>query len=237
MNRIDHLVGVTRSGRIGLVFAALTLAGFAPSALAQKVAPSQSAPSVTSNVAPAKGKGVAAVKAANQTIAAQLAQRPAAGSDAEKKLAQEVTTTLRGFLDLDELAKRAVDQHWGKMSESQRKSYLELLRSLLEDNYIRGVRSNLAYSVEYIGEAPAPSATAMLVLTKINAKRKGRPYSIKVDYTVEADAKGAVHVVDIATDGVGLIDNYREQFNKIIAKDGVDGLLAKMKKKQSAAKK
>jgi phospholipid transport system substrate-binding protein len=236
MNRINQLVGSFDS-RICLVLVALTLAGLAQPALARKIVPSQSAPAVTTNVAPAKGKGVAAVKSANQTIAAQLAQKPAAASEAEKKLAQEVTTTLRGFLDLDELAKRAVDKHWDKMSESQRKDYLDLLRSLLEENYIRGMRSNLAYTVEYIGEAPAPSATAMLVLTKIIAKRKGRPYSIKVDYTVESDAKGVVHVVDIATDGVGLIDNYREQFNKIIAKDGMDGLLAKMKKKQGATNK
>lgn len=187
-------------------------------------------------VAPAKGAGLAAVKKANETIAKQLAQKPAAGSDAEKKLAQDVTSTVRGFLDLDELAKRAVDAHWAKMTDAQRKNYLDLLRSLLEDNYIRGMRSNLAYTVEYVGEAAAPSPTAMLVQTKINAKRKGRPYSVKVDYTVEADAKGNVHVVDIATDGVGLIANYRAQFNKIITNDGVDGLLAKMKKKQDATK-
>ncbi len=191
---------------------------------------------ITTAVAPAKGAGLAAVKKANETIAKQLAQKPAAGSDAEKKLAQEVTSTVRGFLDLDELAKRAVRDHWEKMTEAQRKSYLDLLRGLLEDNYVRGMRSNLAYTVEYIGEAAAPSPTAMLVQTTIKAKRKGRPYSVKVDYTVEADAKGNVHVVDIATDGVGLISNYRAQFNKIIAKDGVDGLLAKMQKKQAATK-
>jgi len=39
---------------------------------------------------------------------------------------------------------------------------------------------------------------------------------------------------DIKTDGVGLVDNYREQFNKIVEKDGFDGLIAKMKKKQAS---
>ena len=40
---------------------------------------------------------------------------------------------------------------------------------------------------------------------------------------------------DVKTDGVGLVENYRTMFNKIIAKDGFDGLIAKMKKKQAAS--
>ena len=40
--------------------------------------------------------------------------------------------------------------------------------------------------------------------------------------------------MDVKTDGVGLVENYRTMFNKIIAKDGFDGLIAKMKKKQAA---
>ena len=45
---------------------------------------------------------------------------------------------------------------------------------------------------------------------------------------------GDVRAFDVRTDGVGLVENYRTMFNKIIAKDGFDGLIAKMKKKQGA---
>ncbi len=186
---------------------------------------------------PAKGTALAAVKAANETIAKQLRQKPSPGSDEEAKLAKAVTETVRGFIDLDILATRAINEaQWAAATEVQRKEYLVVLRSLLEDNYVRGMRSNLDFTVDYVGEFAAPANNAVIVQTVIKAKRKGRPYSIKVDYTVEADPARGVYVVDIATDGVGLIANYRDQFTKIINKDGFDGLLAKMKKKQASRK-
>jgi ABC-type transporter MlaC component len=37
----------------------------------------------------------------------------------------------------------------------------------------------------------------------------------------------------VVTDGVGLVDNYRAQFNKIIAKDGMSGLIDRMRKKRA----
>jgi phospholipid transport system substrate-binding protein len=208
---------------------------FATTASARKAVVPPTKPPAATATAASKGAATEAVKKANKTIAEQLAKKPEVGSAQEKQVAKDVTATVRDFIDLDALATRALVDHWAKLSDAQRSDYLSLLRSLLEDNYVRGMRSNLDYTVDYTSEA-ASAAGATVVNTVIKAKRKGRPYSIKVDYTVEADSKGKLHVVDIATDGVGLIENYRTQFNKIIAKDGFDGLIAKMKKKQSSAK-
>ena len=239
MNRLVRISVVTAA----CAWVALSLSSSRASA-ADATAPAGSAPVAAVAVAPpvakklpAKGAALAAVKAANETIAKQLKQKPSPGSDEEAKLAQAVTETVRGFIDLDILATRAISEpQWAAATEVQRKEYLVVLRSLLEDNYVRGMRSNLAFTVEYVGEFAAPSGTAIIVQTVIKAKRKGRPYSVKVDYTVEAAQSRGVYVVDIATDGVGLITNYRDQFTKIINKDGFDGLLAKMKKKQASRK-
>jgi len=46
---------------------------------------------------------------------------------------------------------------------------------------------------------------------------------------------GKLRCFDVKTDGVGLVENYRAQFNKIIGKDGVPGLIAKMKKKRASS--
>ena len=58
--------------------------------------------------------------------------------------------------------------------------------------------------------------------------------TIAVDYVlVKAGTK--LRAWDVRTDGVGLVENYRTMFNKIIAKDGFAGLSAKMKKKQASS--
>lgn len=178
------------------------------------------------------GPGTQAVKSANDTIGGLLKQKVAAGSKEEKDLAAKVTTSVRGFLDIDQLGKRAMVDNWAKLSKAQQDQFLALLRALIEDNYVRGLRANLDYQVEYTGESTDKDGN-VVVTTKINTKRKGRPYTIEVDYVLVKEA-GALRAWDVKTDGVGLVENYRTMFNKIMEKDGFDGLMAKMKKKQSA---
>lgn len=181
----------------------------------------------------ADGPGTKAVRGANDTIARLLKQKVKPGSTEEKKAAEKVTESVRGFLDIDELARRALVDHWGKISDAQKTEFLTVLRALIEDNYIKGLRANLEYQVAYKGEQPGADKTTTVVNTEITAKKKGRPIKIAVDYVL-VDVGGKLKCFDIRTDGVGLVDNYRAQFNKIIAKDGFDGLLAKMKKKRGA---
>jgi phospholipid transport system substrate-binding protein len=173
------------------------------------------------------------VKSANDTIAALLKQKVAPGSKEEKDLAAKVTTSVRGFLDIDQLGKRAMVDHWQKMTKAQQDQFLSVLRSLIEDNYVRGLRSNLEYQVDYTGESTDKDGN-VVVTTKINTKRKGRPYTIAVDYVLVNEG-GKLRAWDVKTDGPGLVENYRAQFAKIIDKEGVDGLIARMKKKQSAS--
>ncbi len=178
------------------------------------------------------GPGTAAVKAANEKISALLKQKPPAGSKEEKELAGKVTTSVRDFLDIDELGKRAMADQWSKLSKQQQDEFLATLRALIEDNYVRGLRANLQYTVDYTGETTDKDGNT-IVTTTINTKRKGRPFKIQLDYVLKKDG-GKLKAWDVKTDGVGLVENYRAQFNKIIEKDGFAGLIAKMKKKQNA---
>ncbi|HTJ44956.1 MAG TPA: ABC transporter substrate-binding protein [Kofleriaceae bacterium] len=176
------------------------------------------------------GPGTKAVKSANDTISGLLKQKAAPGSDEEKKLAAKVTTSVRDVLDVDELGKRALVDHWKDIPAAKQKELLDTLRALLEDNYVKGLRANLEYTVDYTGESTQKD-NSVLVTTVVKSKRKGRPVEFHIDYVL-TNVNGKLKVYDMNTDGVGLVENYRAQFNKIIAKDGVDGLIAKMKKKR-----
>ena len=211
----------------------LVLGAASAPAVAQSKSPAAPAPAPAASAAPAakSGPGTQAVKAANDTIAGLLKQKVAAGSKEEKDLAAKVTTSVRSFLDIDQLGKRAMVDNWGKLSKAQQDEFLRLLRALIEDNYVRGLRANLDYAVDYTGESTDKDGN-VVVTTKINTKRRGRPYTIAVDYVLVKDGN-KLRAWDVKTDGVGLVENYRTMFDKIIAKDGFDGLIGKMKKKQA----
>jgi phospholipid transport system substrate-binding protein len=177
------------------------------------------------------GPGTAVVKNANEKISGLLKEKVTAGSKEEKDLAGKVAGSVRDFLDIDELGKRAMEDQWKKLTPAQQTEFLSTLRDLIEDNYVKGLRSNLDYSVDYTGESIADGST--VVTTQINTKRHNRPYKIEVDYVLK-NIGDKLRAYDVKTDGVGLVDNYREQFNKIIDKEGFTGLITRMKKKQGS---
>lgn len=219
--------------RRSTILAFVLASGLAPAlASAQPRPPAPPAGAGPAQPAARTGAGTQAVKAANDTIAGLLKQKAAPGSREEKELAAKVTTSVRSFLDIDQLGKRAMVDNWGKLSRAQQDQFLALLRSLIEDNYVRGLRANLEYQVDYTGESTDKDGN-VVVTTKINTKRKGRPYVIGVDYVLVKDGD-KLRAWDVKTDGVGLVENYRTMFDKIIDKEGFDGLIAKMKKKQAA---
>lgn len=206
---------------------------FVALALTAAAAPAAVAGPDAAKTAPAKaGPGTAAVKQANETISALLKQKAPAGSPEEKALAGKVTTSVRGFLDIDQLGKRAMVDNWQKLTKAQQDEFSALLRSLIEENYVKGLRANLSYQVEYVGETTDKDGN-IVVATNVKTQRKGRPFTIAIEYVLVKEGD-KLRAFDVKTDGVGLVENYRAMFNKIIAKDGFDGLIAKMRKKQAS---
>ncbi len=178
----------------------------------------------------AEGPGTKTVRGANDKLSAMLGSK-ATTPAAEKKLVEQARAKLGNFLDIEELGKRALKDHWATLSATQQAEFTQLLTDLIETNYVKGLRSNVKYKVEYLGESP--KGKFLLVKTVIKAKRKGRPLTIEVDYLLRKSGK-SLRTFDIMTDGVGLVENYRAMFNKIIAKSGFDALLGKMRKKLAA---
>jgi len=179
-----------------------------------------------------EGEGTRAVRKANDTVRELLRAKVVPRSPQEKKLSAEVTRSVRQFLDIDALGKEAMRDHWSRLSAAQRGEFLRLLRGLVEANYIKALRANLDYQVRYLGEEPAGDR-ALLAKTEILVQRHGRPRAIAIDYHLVRDGQ-SWRAADVVTDGVGLVENYRAQFDKIIARDGVAGLLDRMRKKRAA---
>ncbi len=176
------------------------------------------------------GVGTKRVKQVNTALSKTLAGKTSSKAE-ETKLLGKARSLLGGFLDIEELGKRAMSDQWSSLSEAQRKDFLSLLRKLIETNYVKGLRSNLKYDVSYVGERP--QGEFLLVQTVIRSERRGRPLKIEVDYLL-SKKQGQWRTFDIITDGIGLVENYRAMFNKIIGKSGFDSLLARMRKKLAA---
>lgn len=186
--------------------------------------------SLFSSAALAASSAEAVIKQASERFQSLLKDKVPPGSDAEKKLAATLTKELRQLFDIRDLAQRALVDHWNRLGPAERDEIAFLLQKLVERSYVKSLRSRLTYLVEYKGEQA--QGDAVVVKTVVSSEKNGRPVVIRVDYLLRKDGQ-AFRVFDVVTDDVSMLKNYRSQFNRIIAKEGASGLLAKMRKKMA----
>ena len=127
----------------------------------------------------------------------------------------------------DDMAQRALGQHWSSLTPSQRQEFVTLFTDLLERSYITRIESYSAgpqgvrYNKEEIDKDHASVHTEIV---------SGRDLPAAVEYRLlhkDSDWK----VYDIVIEGVSLVNNYRTQFNTIIMKDSYAGLVKQMRLK------
>ena len=128
----------------------------------------------------------------------------------------------------DEMAQRALAQHWRTLTPPQRHEFVELFTDLLESSYVnRMVNANPeSQSVRYVKETIEQDQAA--VHTEIGNERDA---PATVEYRL-LHTGGEWKVYDIVIEGVSLVNNYRTQFNTIITKDSYAGLVKQMRLKR-----
>lgn len=152
-------------------------------------------------------------------------------------------SSIEGILDIDFMAKRAMNLHWKKMSASQKKEYLSVFKKLLR---------HLAYkkSGEYFTSNKYKIGNEMEdnIRDYLTSKKKERldviTVTMKVDYKAKTGVKketitfhfikqdGKLIVFDVELLEGSLVKDYRNQFSKTIREEGgVDGLIKKLNKR------
>jgi phospholipid transport system substrate-binding protein len=151
------------------------------------------------------------------------------GSTEENRVKVEIKQFASELLDYTELCKRALGEHWAKMPEDKRLDFVATLKELIERNYIRQLRTNLDYVVNY-GEESIDAKEAK-VATALRLATKGKVTEVQIDYRLIQQPDGSWKVYDVITDELSLVRNYRTQFQRIIGGNNYDGLLSRMKSK------
>lgn len=172
-------------------------------------------------VAGASSMGAQEFIQARQTKVTDLLRKPASSARD-----QQIASVLDGMLDYERLARESLAQHWSSLGDEQKKDFTELLKKLVQRNYERNIKNIQGYDVEYLGESGS-GKSAIVVRTRAASKKNVREQPIEIDYRLE-QTDGDWRVFDIVTEGSSLVNNYRNQFNRIIRKDGYDALVKRL---------
>ena len=171
--------------------------------------------------------GTAVLRRANNRIQVLLSQSVKVGSAEEREVKAKIANQVRRVLDVEELGRRALRDHIDAISSAQLAEFLELLSALIEQSYVKALRAQLSYELRFVSERGGADRE---VVTEVHTTRRNRPYTMQIDYRLRKEGN-RWRAYDVITDGVGLVRNYRAQFNRIIAKDGIEGLLSRMQRR------
>jgi phospholipid transport system substrate-binding protein len=128
----------------------------------------------------------------------------------------------------DEMAKRALAQHWQKRTPEERKEFVALFSDLLERSYVDkienygGGKQNVLYTKESIDKDGYAAVRSEIV--------NPRDQNVEVEYRL-LQRDGNWEVYDVIIEGVSLVNNYRTQFNKIISESSYENLVKQMRLK------
>ena len=159
---------------------------------------------------------------------------PAYGAPEKKpdrdRLIHEIAT---GTFDWEEMARRTLGPHWRELKAEQQKQFINAFVGFLESTYVskidaflQGAKGFTAKDILYLTETIEQDRYA-IIETKILLNEKELPLSYKLLHK-----SGKWVVYDITIEGVGLVANYRTQFNEILANGSFEKLIEKLKSKQ-----
>ncbi len=138
----------------------------------------------------------------------------------------EVTRIISSLLDFEGVSQAALGDHWEERSPQERREFVDLLRTLVERNYQEQLRTTQAYEVTYGDERTR--GEMVVVTTTARSTENRRAPEVSIDYHMKRRGNRWI-VEDVITDGVSMVRNYRNQFDRIISRDGWDGLMERMR--------
>jgi phospholipid transport system substrate-binding protein len=124
-----------------------------------------------------------------------------------------------------ELSKRALGGNWNKLNATQQQEFIQLYRQVLEKAYIDKILSYTNEKIVFAKESMLAGNQAE-VQTKVITSSKEIPIFYRVILK-----NGDWKVYDVVIENVSLVQNYRSQFNDILAKNTPDQLLEILRKK------
>jgi phospholipid transport system substrate-binding protein len=127
--------------------------------------------------------------------------------------------------DFAEMARRSLGSHW-KNQKAKQEEFVAVFSDFVENAYVGKVESFKDEKILFVRERIDQGFAD--VDTKVVPK--GEPFSVNYKlHLVGTEWK----VYDVVIENISLVNNYRSQFNRILANSSFDELLKKLRDKRS----
>lgn len=148
-------------------------------------------------------------------------------AETQDKLIELVTAELDAFIDYEAFSARTLRTSWPNLTAAQKATFVDRFKRLIIKTYAKKFQPKTVFTVEHRSESLNKDKSEATVKTTV----RGAKVAADVDYLLSLDPKRGPMAFDIIIDEVSMALNWRKQFERIIAKDGFDALIARINKR------
>jgi len=171
------------------------------------------------------------VKATTENVILLLKDPKLQGDGKKNERRQVVRAEMEKRFAWEESSRACLGKHWLKRTPAEKAEFVQLFSEFLKDTYSDKVATYYGDldKVDYKGEKIQGDYAKVTLVLKTKAK-VDHPLEYRME-KISDDWK--VH--DVIIEGVSMVNNYRDQFDAIIAKSSYEGLIKEIKAKQPLA--
>ena len=139
----------------------------------------------------------------------------------------EILQIVDEYFDFGEMAKRALGRPWKDQSPQKQQEFVDLFKQLIFNYYVGRVETYTGTNERVVYDEQKIEGEYALVKTRVLDYKNT---NVQLDYRLRL-TKGEWKVYDVIVEGVSLVENYRGQFNSILAGKPFDALLSQLREK------
>jgi len=149
------------------------------------------------------------------------------GQDHKRQRLEKVKEIVLPQFDSQEVAKRTLGTHWKDLTDQQRQEFVQLFIALVEKTYSHNL-DRYNKNVQFFFDNERVENDFSEVDTRVLDPAQNKTFSI--GYRLH-NVNGKWLVYDIVIENVSLVQNYRNQFNRILAKSSYEELIKTLQNK------
>jgi len=147
------------------------------------------------------------------------------GPGAKQAKTEKLRLIYKDMFDEMEFSRRTLTRNWKKFTPAQQKEFVDLFEQILEKAYLDKILDYSNEKVVFYKETIIPNDKAEVQSKIVTASKE-----IPIFYRMILK-NGKWKVYDVVVENVSLVQNYRTQFNDILADNPPEKLLETLRKK------
>jgi phospholipid transport system substrate-binding protein len=146
-------------------------------------------------------------------------------ADKKKERRDQLRQVISARFDFNAMAKSSLGQHWQRRSTEEQRQFVQLFTDLLERSYADQIESFNGEKIVYGRENQDRDHAEVDTRVVTN---KGEEFS--VNYKLRSTER-EWKVYDVVIENISLVNNYRSQFNRVLANSSFEEFLRKLQEK------